>query len=68
MNRIKVTVAVAVYSAAAVSIFLASGCDDQITPPPEDPEFGTAELIYTLSSDVIYKAALSDVSADGGTY
>lgn len=58
----------AVYSAATVGTFLSFGCDDQIIPPPEDPEFGTAELIYTLSSDVIYKATLSDVSAGGSTY
>jgi Tol biopolymer transport system component len=60
--------AVAVYAAAAVGMFLSFGCDDQITPPPEDPEFGTAELIYTLDSEVIYGAGLVDVSADGSTY
>jgi WD40 repeat protein len=63
MKRINVTV-----TAAAGVVFLVLGCDDQIIPPPEDAEFGTAELIYTLSSDVIYNATLSDVSADGGTY
>jgi WD40 repeat protein len=68
MKRINVTVTAAVYSAAAGVVFLVFGCDDSITPPPEDPEFGTAELIYTLSSDVIYNATLSDVSANGGTY
>lgn len=58
------------YTAVVYVILVATGlvgCDDQITPP-EDSEFGTAELIYTLSSDVIYDATLSDVSADGSTY